>query len=351
MGVFKIGRNWYIDLRVDGRHIRKVIVPKKSEAIAAIEAVRTDVRRGEYKFKRDANIKIEAFADDYFEYSKTNKKSWRRDQVSLKWLKSFFGGMKLSKINPRLIEEYKTKRITEAKPSTVNRELACLKHMYSLAKKCKIINDNPVEEVKLFSEQKIEMKILDRDEIMNLINKAADHIKPIIIVALNTGMRKGEILNLRWNNIDFDKHFIFLSETKSGRMRKIPMNSFVAETLKNINRDSKFVFYNLEIKKQLLDVKRSLKTVCKKAGIKDLRFHDLRHTAATIMITGGVDLVTVSEILGHSDIRTTMRYAHPTPENKKRAFNVLAAVFGGESVEEDMQVTDKRDLPYSITNN
>jgi integrase len=232
--------------------------------------------------------------------------------------------------------------LTNVKPASVNRELACLKFMFSLAKKWKLVDENPVKEVKLFQEQKIEMHILDKDETDRLIHCSAHHLKPILIVALNTGMRKGEILNLRWNDIDFDRYFIFIRETKSGRSRKVPMNYLVLEALNSLKRESEYVFYNPETKKRIKDVKTAFKAACRRAGIKDLRFHDLRHTAATYMVTGGVDLVTVAEILGHTDIKMTMRYAHPTPENKRKAVNVLNAIFNHQNKE--MEIDQRREF-------
>ncbi len=199
--------------------------------------------------------------------------------------------------------------------------------MFNLAKKWKIIYENPVNEVSFFQERKLEMQILNSEKADSLIDAAPDYIKPIIIIALNTGMRRGEILSLRWNDIDFDKHYIFIRETKSGIPRKVPMNSLVATTFKNIKREDRLIFYNPKTKNHLKDIYRSFKTACQKVGMPDMRFHDLRHTAATLMVTGGIDLVTVKEILGHSKIEMTMRYAHPTLENKRKAVAVLESIF------------------------
>ena len=101
------------------------------------------------------------------------------------------------------------------------------------------------------------------------------------------------------------------------------MNALVAATFKNIKREDQLIFYNPKTKNHLKDIYRSFKTACQKVGMPDMRFHDLRHTAATLMVTGGIDLVTVKEILGHSKIEMTMRYAHPTLENKRKAVAVL----------------------------
>ena len=327
MGVYKVGNIWYIDFYADGRRIRKAVGSRK-DAENAQTAVKADILRGEYKFKKDRKIRFENFSKDYLEYAKINKKSWKRDELCLKTFIPFFGNMLLSKITPLHIEKYKRMRLDEVKPGTVNRELACLKHIFTIAEKFRKFEDkNPVKEVRFLQERQYVMKVLDREEIKWLISSAADHLKPILIMALNTGMRKGEILNLKWNDVDFISHFIHIKESKSNIMRKIPMNSIVAATLKGIKRENDFVFPSTKTKEPRTNIFYSFKMACSKASIKDLRFHDLRHTAATLMITGGVDLVTVSQILGHSDIKMTMRYAHPTPENKRRAVDVLASIF------------------------
>ena len=113
-------------------------------------------------------------------------------------------------------------------------------------------------------------------------------------------------------------------------------------------KDSVYVFISTRTGKPLCDVRKPFFEACDKAKIKGLRFHDLRHTAATWMVMAGVDLVTVSEVLGHSDIKMTLRYAHPTPENRRRAVDALAAVFGRKSNEVDTYRTPvPKDMPVS----
>ena len=119
-------------------------------------------------------------------------------------------------------------------------------------------------------------------------------------------MRRGEILNLEWKNVDLKRKVITLTATKSGKVRKIPISETLCKELNNLNKNkvSEFVFTNPKTNKNFTDIKKSFKSICTDAKIKNLRFHDLRHTAATRMVSVGIDLVVVQEILGHIFIKT-----------------------------------------------
>lgn len=327
MRTYQRGQFWYIDFTHDGRRIRKK-VGSKNDAENALAAVKADILRGEFRFVKEKKVLFKDFSEEYLEYAKINKRSWRRDDVILENnLKPFFGDMLLSKIGPRHIEEYKKMRLEKVKPGTVNRELTCLKYMFTVAEKFgRFEGKNPVKQVRFLQYRQHVMRVLSREEIKRLIDASSGDLKAMIILALNTGMRKGEILSLKWNDVDFIDNYIYVKETKSNVMRKIPMNSVVRNVLKGLERKSDFLFLSSKTGKRFTGFLRSFYHAREKAGLPDFRFHDLRHCAGTYMVQGGVDLVTVSQILGHSDIKMTMRYAHPTPENKRRAVEVLAAV-------------------------
>jgi len=332
----KIGKKYYIDFYYDGRRIRKPVSESRKDAENALTAVKADMLRGEFRFKREYKVKFEDFAEEYLEYQKINKKSWLRDETSLKWLTEHFGELWLSKITPKHIEDYKKARLEKVMASTVNRELTTLKHMFTIAEKFrKFDGKNPVKEVKPLPEIQYVMRILNKEEIERLVKVSSGYLRSMIIIALNTAMRKGEILNLKWNDIDFVEDYIYIKESKSNVMRKVPMNSVVREALKSIKREGDFVFCNPKTGNRFRDFYRSWKSAREDAGIPDLRFHDLRHSAATLMVMGGIDLVTVKDILGHSNIQMTVKYAHPTPENRRRAVNVLVSIFKPEKKEKD----------------
>jgi len=335
MGVLrKIGERWYVDIRHDGRRIRKVVGTKK-DAENALTAIRADILRGEYKFAKSLKIRFDDFMKEYLAYSEVNKKpnSYKRDISSSKHLLRYFEDSLLSKINAGHIEGYKklrlneeTKRKKRVSPGTINRELDSLRAIFTTAKRLKKFDgENPVRDVKSLPEQEFVMRILKRDEADRLINASQSFTRALIIIALNTAMRKDEILNLRWNDVDFIDGFIHIKESKSSKQRKVPMNPKARQAIKNIKRDGEFIFHNPKTGTRIRDFYRSWKKACNDAGIQDLRFHDLRHTSATWMVQGGADLVTVRDILGHASIKMTVKYAHSTPESKKRAVDILAS--------------------------
>ncbi len=333
---------WCINVSHDEGRLRKAIGSKK-DAENILAATIADILRGEHNFKKSQKIRFEDFAEDYLIYSKTNKRpnSYIRDKSSFGHLMPHFKGMTLSSIKPKHIEYYKKARLeTDIKvrpgkkkpdPGTINRELDSLQAMFTVAEKLDSFEGkNPVKAVQKLPMQEKPMRILKKDEIDRLVRISEGFTRALIIIALNTAMRKNEILNLRWNDVDFAGGFIHIKESKSNKIRKVPMNLVAGNTIKEIKREGEFVFHNPKTGTRIRDFYRSWKTAREDAGIPGLRFHDLRHTAATLMVQGGIDLVTVRDILGHANIRMTVKYAHSTPESRVRAVNVLADMIEGK---------------------
>jgi integrase len=326
---FKDGK-WYVDFTAQGKRIRQFGGYTKEQARNTLAKLRIDKLDEKLGFKKPEleDVPFDKFADDFLElYSKQNKRSWQRDEASLNVLKKFLKSDTLQSIGPEKVERFKAKRKTEVKPATVNRELSCLKTLFNKAVEWGKLEESSLGAVKKFKEPPGREQILDAGEARRLVDCADPSINPILIVALNTGMRRNEILSLRWVNVDFVKGFIFIEDSKNGKSRKIPMNVAVFEALHDLSKKFEYVFFNEETKSHIKDIKTGFKAACRRAEIEGLRLHDLRHTAASKMIEAGADLVTVSKILGHSSIQMTMRYAHPTPENMRRAVERLSDMF------------------------
>ncbi len=325
-----IDGKWYVDFTFNKKRIRQFGGYTKEQARTILAKLRIEKQNEKmgFKVRKYEDISFEKFARDFIDhYSKQNKRSWKRDEVSLRTLKPFFKGKMLKDIDSFLVERYKAKRKTEVSNATFNRELAFMKTMFNKAVEWKRLEMNPLQNFKKLKENNGRMRILKSEEMKRLLDVANGHLKPILIIALNTGMRRGEILSLKWGNVNLSKRSIHIEDSKSGRSRDIPMNALVIEALSAIRQDHVYVFYNPTTDGPLKDIKTAFKTACKNAEIKGLRFHDLRHTTATRMVEAGVDLVTVSRILGHSSLAMVLRYSHPTPENMRRAVDKLGKFY------------------------
>jgi len=332
-----IDGRWYVDVTFDKKRVRMIGGDTKEKArltLAKLKLEKLNEKLGFKKPEKKPDILFSKFADEFIElYAKQNKRSWQRDLESLKHLKPFFGQKMLADIGPQMAENYKAKRKadesmreTPVSEGTINREITLLKTIFSKAVEWGRIEKNPMSRVKKFKENQKDMRILDDREMIKLIDAAPSHIRPIIIIAANTGMRKMEIFSLKWEHVNFKNGSIFIKDSKSSD-REVPMNYMVFDTLKGLPQDHEYVFSNPKTETHLKDASNSFKTACKDVNIEGFRFHDLRHTAASRMIQAGVDLVTVSKILGHSSIQMTMKYCHPTTEIMRDAVKKLAEIY------------------------
>ena len=182
-----------------------------------------------------------------------------------------------------------------------------------------------VRKVKQIPENNKRLRFLSSEECQALIEACDSHLRPIVITALNTGMRKGEILDLRWDQVDLKHGFILLEVTKNGERREISINETLRQTLEALTRHikSSYVFWSGEKGKPYQGVKRSFDSAVRRAGIKDFRFHDGRHCFASHLVMLGVDLTSVKELLGHKTLTMTLRYGHLAPSHKVKAVGVL----------------------------
>lgn len=325
---------WCIDFYDQERRVRRVVkdAQGRGEAVIALQAKVAEVFNGKFKPKRRAeSLRFADFAERYLnDYAKTSKRSWKTDASYLKPMKEFFGDVFLSSIAALDIEKFKTRRLEDGVTrSTVNRCLAILRRMLNLAIDWGYLEESPMRKVGLFPvKDNLKERILDREEEPRLLESCSEHLRAIVITALSTGMRRGEILGLKWDDADFQNRVLKVEKSKSGKQRFIEMNSPLFSLMRELrvkNPQAGHVFLNPKTGRPLADVKTAFKAACRRAGIKGLRFHDLRHTFATRLVEAGVDIVTVRDLLGHSSVRLTERYTHSRNELKRRAVEALAA--------------------------
>ena len=262
----------------------------------------------------------------FLAYSKTNKKDYKLDDAKVKVIHSYFGEKTLaSKITPKRIEDFKSFMSEKYSNAYVNRYLACIKTIFNIGIKNELIKTTPMKAVKMMKEDNHKIRYLTAEEETRLFQELPEHLKPIVICALQTGLRKSNILQLRWELVDLDFRFIEIlaQQNKGHKIIKIPISDKLLETLESLPRNSEYVFANPDTGKPYRDISEGFKNACDRANIENFRFHDLRHTVATRLVEKGIDLRVVQEIMAHSTIVTTQRYMHPTPKRKLEAISVL----------------------------
>lgn len=189
-----------------------------------------------------------------------------------------FEGKYIHEISAWQIEGWKSKRSKICKVATVNRELALLKHMFSMAvKPWKKLKESPVKDIKRLKGETKRVRYLMPDEVQRLISNSANFLKPIIALAVHTGMRKSEILGLKWQQVSYEQGIITVLDSKNGERRHIPMDETIRSTLKAIEPSSELIFHNRNGKP--IDgafLYNAFYEGLEKSGITDFRFHDLR---------------------------------------------------------------------------
>ena len=328
----KEGRDrWSIDYRNSrGQRVREVVkdVQTRGEALVALQSRVAESFNGRFNPVRKAEpMRFARFAETYIEdYAKASKKSWRCDFYALKSLLTpHFGGMRLEDISPLEVEKYRAVRLRSVSKSSTNREMALLKVMFNLAIDWGFVSENPLRKVKMFSEKdNLKERVLTEDEEARLLAASAPHLRPVITGLLTTGARRSELMALRWISIDLERGTILLTKTKAGRNRVIPINAELHEVLTALKAKSKseYVFTGPE-GQPVKSIRGAFVSACRRAGVKGLRLHDLRHTFATRLIRRGVDIITVQSLLGHSSVTTTQRYTHTGEAEKREAVRRL----------------------------
>jgi len=209
--------------------------------------------------------------------------------------------------------------------------MRCLSKILSMAFDNELIDSNPIRRVRMLKESPSRERFITAEEEEKLFAQLTgrrDHIRSVVTIALNTGMRRGEILGLQWEHVNFLARTIFIARSKTGRTRTIPMNDTVFKELMTLKGDAgpkDFVFSNARTGVNIDSIKTGWRNACEKAGLVTLRFHDTRHTFATRLRANGVHEWYIRDLLGHASVRMTSVYTHQTPTNLCHAVIRLGA--------------------------
>ncbi|MCL2160972.1 MAG: site-specific integrase [Betaproteobacteria bacterium] len=297
------------------------------------------------------------FDELMFAYMKATygvKRSAERDISSLKRLMPFFTGRDLLTLRRSDVRAYVEKRIGDGVTNaTINKEVGLLSAAINYSRHNWDWDIPNYAEGMRLRESEGRVRSLTVEEARRLIAEAekshrSPHLADFIRLALNTGCRRGELLKLQWNRVDLKANLFFLGEqdTKSGRRRSVPLNAEAREAMLNLARfrathcpASPWVFAHEDGSRQAA-IRVAFRVALRNAGITDFRIHDLRHTCASWLVSAGQPLPAVRDLLGHSAISMTERYAHLAPENVRAAVAVLDGVSRNGHAENDKEVAN-----------
>jgi|SRR5262245_11526177 len=334
----KGSRNWYIKFDLAGTRIdtrarnpknKKETAINKAQALLFEAEMRQRVAKGLPIFEEDEVkpdiLTFRRFVETtYLPWSKLNKRSYSTDKSGCKVLLEVFGDKPIKEIDPFSIEKFKqSQAVLENKwgrvfaPASVNRLLMLLSRIFSLGMEQFILQMNPcltVKSLRTDNKRKRYMTFDEQDRLLAVCVGRRAHLRDIILVAVNTGLRLSELLRLHAWQIDLDRNQLWATNTKNAKDRAIPLNDEVIEVLtrlKEANPETPLFPYT--------SVKKAWLNACEKAGIENLRFHDLRRTFATRLAEGGADVFTIKALLGHATINMAAEYTQATDQGKREA--------------------------------
>jgi integrase len=296
--------------------------------------------RGEEKARRAIMTLGEYFDSHYLPHAKKHKRSWERDVQLFSRIKIKFGDLRLTDLRRYAIQEFHGSLEGEGlAQATCDHHVKLLKRMINLAIKWELLKgDNPAVGVTMFNPRnEIEHYMSDeqRQRLLEVLRTDANRaICRIMLFLLATGARLNEALTATWKNVDRSALVwrIEALNSKSKRMRSVPLNEVALEALAELDGEGEFdhVFVNRDTKKQYTSVQKVWTRLRKKAGMPHLRIHDLRHEHASLVISSGHTLYEVQALLGHSDPKVTMRYAHLSSKALQDASNSASTALKGK---------------------
>ena len=327
---------WWVRLSVNGRE-RWFRADNKIQAKALYGRLKADLREETYfpeKFKKSKEVTLRMAITRHLAGS-TNRSIVTEKTIGKFWI-SLCGNRLITEITAEDCRHAQAKLQTEGQwqPATINRRFAFLRHILMLAMKDGQLLRNPVSSVKFFPEAN-RVRFFTDDELRSLHGLIESEDWKVVAFALETGLRRSEQFQLRWEHISFEAKMLTIPMSKSGKTRHVPLSGEALQIIRTMDMTSPWVFAGIRKPLQPMDSRAFLRRVyepaMRKAGIQDASWHTLRHTTASRLVMASVPLPTVKDILGHRDIQTTLKYAHLTPSHIQAAIEKgsLANLFSG----------------------
>ena len=323
--IFRHNGKWYVNFVIRGERHKRMVGRSKREAMEALRKFEADIFHDRFDIPVKRKMTFGQLARYWLEnYSKVSNapSQYRKNGERLaKHLIPYFGDREASYITPRMVDEYKKSREPLIQPATINRTLAILRKMFNDAVRWGFLSASPMKQVQQLREPQKGFDYYSEDEVALFLGNCPPDFLPIASTAVYTGMRVGEIVGLRRIDVDLERRMIRVERsgsgtTKSKRLRYVPINSRLLPILRECLKcgDSEHVFPDEKGRMRTIDFRSEMRKAAESAGLRKIRFHDLRHTFASNFVAKGGNIISLQRILGHSTISMTLRYAHLAPD-------------------------------------
>lgn len=317
----------YIDAS-GNRRKEKVVAHTRTQALAALSGLKTRVQRDMVLgVKAASEITTADLLARYTRHQKTRLRPTTFERLGgiLETLKASLPE-RAKDITRKTVSDFISTRAETVAPGTIQKEVTVLKHALKLAVEWELLHTNVAQGAKLPKIPQGRTRYLSPSELKAVLEAAPEWMRLPVALAAFTGMRRGELLSLRWTDVDIANRRLYLRETKNGSLRVLPLNELAFRLLAALSPSAPADLVLADVDGQKLSV--YARRLFQSLGIQDASFHSLRHTAASWLVMQGVDLYAVGQLLGHRTPRMTQRYAHLSPSYMAGAVGKLDSVFG-----------------------
>ncbi|WP_445362784.1 tyrosine-type recombinase/integrase [Microbulbifer sp. ANSA003] len=327
-------------VRLKGFPPQNATFTRKTDAKRWIQQTEAAIREGRhFKTTESKRRTLAELIDRYIsDVLPTKPKSMNAQGRQLTWWKNELGYRPLADVTPALLSETRDKLHQGRQPATVVRYMAALSHAFTVAvNEWEWLEENPLRKVRKPKEPRGRVRFLSESERQKLLvackSSNCRQLYPVVVLALSTGMRQSEIMGLKWSDIDLNRGYITLHETKNGERRSVPLvghaKGLISELAKVRRLDTDLLFFSDSKPTAPIFIRSPWGKALKQAAISDFKFHDLRHTAASYLAMNGASLTEIAEILGHKTLQMVKRYAHLSEQHTSKVLESMnSTIFG-----------------------
>ena len=315
--------SYYLHYTIEGKRHRKKVGRSRKEAELLKNELELKVRKSEHIFT-PTSATLKGFAEAYLKYSASTKAATTVAgyQQKVRLFLDQCVKLKPTQVKPADINKFMMSRLEEVEPATVASDIRTLQTWFNWGKANGYVAENPCEKVqKIRNIKKNPPKYISLEQVKQLLHTSKTNpLYPLIATAIYAGLRRKELINLEWGDIDFKKNTLTVKNkddfhTKSYKFRVIPLSDKLKTILLVYRKKNGYCFLAPHGAKQINSLGKSFELICKSAGIENCTLHVLRHTFASQLVMAGVSIYKVSQWLGHADVKTTMIYAHLSPQD------------------------------------